>query len=295
MATRLLTSKITFADVRRAVSGDSPALESVVKAVLHDTYGLALRFLWHPEDAEDATQEIAIRIVTGLAGFDSRSRFRTWVYRIACNTLLTLAKKRVEASGISFESMSEDLRSGVEDVVESDAPSPYDAALVEEVKIGCTHAMLICLDRDHRLAYILGTVLDIDHVEAAQAMEITPSAFRKRLSRANARISGFVLGHCGLADGQNACRCETKVPKAVACGRVSPTALKFSKQPVNHRELEQVTLFVRRLESARRAAEIYRSHPEFNFSTENLNWVVELFSPSSQGDAFGAEIAPRPN
>ena len=279
MTIRILTSTFTAADIQCAVSGDSRQLERVVKAVLHDVYGLALRFLWHTEDAEDATQEIAIRVVTGLSGFDGRSSFRTWVYRIACNTLSTVAKKRAENAGLSFESMSEDLRDGLMHAAQPDrAGSPFNAALVEEVKIGCTHAMLTCLDREHRLAYILGTILDIDHLEAASTLEISPAAFRKRLSRANRKISEFVLRHCGIADSANACRCEKLVPKAIACGRVDPESLRFSSAPATGGELDEVTEMIRRLESTRRAAEVFRSHPDFEFARQDLGWVVTLFS-----------------
>ena len=75
--------------VARARGGDAAALESVVAAVEKDVRRLALRFLWNPQDAEDAAQEILVRIVTGLEGFRGDSSFRTWVYRVACNALLS--------------------------------------------------------------------------------------------------------------------------------------------------------------------------------------------------------------
>ena len=62
-------------DVARARAGDRSALESVVRAIQKEVYQLALRFLGHPQDAEDATQEILIRIVTGLDGFRGKSAF----------------------------------------------------------------------------------------------------------------------------------------------------------------------------------------------------------------------------
>lgn len=293
MTTRILTSALSFADIQRAVAGDARQLEDVVKAVLHDVYGLALRLLWHTEDAEDTTQEIAIRVVTGLSGFDGRSSFRTWVYRIACNTLSTQVKTRAENAGLSFDSMSEDLRDGLlqaADLHQQD--SAYSAALVEEVKIGCTHAMLTCLDREHRLAYILGTILDIDHLEAASALAISPAAFRKRLSRANDRISAFVMRHCGIADSANDCRCEKLVPKAIACARVDPENLQFSKATITMRQLTRVTTMVRQLETTRRAAAIFRSHPDFDLAAQNLGWVVELFSPPSDASGRGATRMP---
>jgi RNA polymerase sigma factor (sigma-70 family) len=127
--------------VVRAQAGDRPALEAVIRAVQGNVYGLALRFLWHPQDAEDASQEILVRILTGLGSFRGESRFRTWAYRVACNTLLTLRKQRMERRALSFEQMGEDLARGLSDAPLSVEPEVDHALLLEEVKIGCTLAI----------------------------------------------------------------------------------------------------------------------------------------------------------
>ena len=95
-------------DVGRAQAGDRAALEAVLRAVQPDIYAVALRFLWHPQDAEDATQEILLRIASGLGGFRGDSGFRTWTYRVACNALITTGKKRMEAQSLSivYEALS---------------------------------------------------------------------------------------------------------------------------------------------------------------------------------------------
>lgn len=46
-----------------------------------DTGLVSLRMLWNREDAEDATQEILVRIITRLTQFDFRSQLKTWAYR----------------------------------------------------------------------------------------------------------------------------------------------------------------------------------------------------------------------
>src|SRR5258705_8169041 len=99
-------------EIASAKAGDRDALERVIRAVQADVLRLAHRFLWHPEDAEDACQEILIRVVTGLGGFRGESRFRTWVYRIACNALLTTRRRRMETF-VSFEEFGEDLARGL--------------------------------------------------------------------------------------------------------------------------------------------------------------------------------------
>src|SRR6185437_17097941 len=83
-----------------------------------------------------------------------------------------------------------------------------DSALLEqEVKIGCTSAMLLALDREHRVAYIVGDVFELRSDDAAYLLDIEPAAFRKRLSRARMRLRAFMQQHCGLIEGRASCRC----------------------------------------------------------------------------------------
>lgn len=266
-----------------AKEGDRAALETVVRAIQRDLYNLAVRFLWHPQDAEDATQEILIRVITGLAGFEGKSSFRTWVYRIACNALLTQGKKRMEQAALSIEEFAATLADGL-----SEAPfiNEHDVAeelLLEEVKIGCTHAMLLCLDRDQRFAYILGAILDLDHVEGAKVLEITPAAFRKRLSRANQRITTFMMTHCGLVKPDNPCQCKQRIGCAVERGYVRPTKLIFAPSLAQAKQFPELLRTIRRLEDSRRVAALYRSHPQWDPSNTFILWLTKLLDDMPDG------------
>src|SRR5260370_40650813 len=119
---------------------------------------------------------------------------------------------------------------------------------------GCAGGMVICLDRRHRLAYILGEVLERGEDEAAAILEISPAAFRKRLSRAREQMGAFLRAHCGIANPDDPCRCEKLVPAAIAAGLVDPDRLVLSRLP--HREADRRHLDVERI---RTAAETYRS------------------------------------
>jgi len=246
--------------VRRAREGEREALELVVRAIQGDVYRLALRFLWHPQDAEDATQEILVRIVTGLGGFRGDSTFRTWVYRVACNRLLTLKARRMEERAMSFEEFGDDLAAGLSDEALRVEPDVDEAMLLEEVKVGCTLALLLCLDRPHRLAYILGDIIELDHTEAGAVLEIAPAAFRKRLSRARRAVVEFLSSRCGLVNPAASCRCRRRVGTAVALGRVDPHHLLFASSGETARRFPAVLQEIRRLEETQRAAALYRSH-----------------------------------
>src|SRR6266581_4829570 len=97
---------------KAALAGDKAWLEDMVRALQGDVFGLALRMLSNREDAEDATQEILVRIVTRLSQFDFRSKLKTWVYRVAVNYILDVKKSPVERMHLNFERFAEDLAEG---------------------------------------------------------------------------------------------------------------------------------------------------------------------------------------
>ena len=157
---------------------------------------------------------------------------------------------------MNFERFADDLAEGLS----SDGPSDAERSLLtEEVKIGCTLGMLQCLDRPHRLAYVLGEILELPGPEAADALGITPALFRKRLQHARTAIMSFTRTYCGLASDTAACACHRRVPTALRVGRMRKDALDFAKEASSYRETRAL---VRQVEEARWALEVHRSsHP----------------------------------
>jgi RNA polymerase sigma factor (sigma-70 family) len=249
--------------VERAKGGDKSALESLLHAIQDKVYGLSLRMLADPADAEDASQEILIRIVTNLASFRGESAFLTWVYRVASNHLLTTRKRKMESRELSFEKLETMIDAGIREVSD---PST-DPVLVEEMRIACTEGMLLSLDREHRLAYVLGEILELDGDRAASILEVTPAAFRKRLSRARERILEFMKARCGVYDEKNPCRCAIQVPYATRTGMLDPGAIRFATHA--QRPRDQHAPDRRELLGLLDAAAIYKSHPDY-FAPEAL-------------------------
>lgn len=214
--------------VQQAVDGDKDALEALVRQIQDPIYALAIRMLWHPADAEDATQEILVKIVTHLAGFRRESSFSTWCYRIATNHLLTTRKRRAERMEFTFDKLEEDIQSGLAYSQAHATPDAEHGLLVEELMVGCTQGMLLCLDRDLRVTFILGQILEVNSREAAEILDITPEAFRKRLSRARSLLKDFVRTHCGCVDLANSCKCSRQLPYSIKTGLVNPQKLLFA-------------------------------------------------------------------
>lgn len=261
---------------RRAIDGDRDALERLARELQGDVYGLALRMLWNRQDAEDATQEILVRIVTRLGQFDFQSRLKTWAYRVAVNYLLDVKKSPVERMRLSFSAFAADLADGLSD----EGPTAAErSVLVEEVKIGCTLAMLQCLDRPHRLAYVLGESLGLSGPEAADVLAIPPELFRKRLQVAREEISAFTRSYCGLVSEAASCGCHRRVPAAQRTGRVRPDRLQFAAAATAFRDARAM---VQQIEEARRALAVHRSIQPRRLSIDFARDLIQALDPGAR-------------
>lgn len=249
MTRRPLSEPELRAAIERASSGDRRALEDIVRAVQDDVFRLALRMTGCPEDARDACQEILVKVVTRLDSFRGDSSLRTWAYRIAIRHLLDRKKSRVEQMALSFERFGADLLDGLA------SPSSEDPVMVEEVKLGCTLAMLTCLDREHRLAFVLAEIFDLAHAEAAEFCDVSEETYRQRLSRARRTLEAFTESFCGLVGKDAPCRCDKRVERAIELGRIERgrPRLAGSAEAIAAREIE----------SLHSVARLMRSHPRY--------------------------------
>ncbi|WP_288960952.1 RNA polymerase sigma factor [uncultured Sulfitobacter sp.] len=249
--------------VSAARDGDRAALASVVQSLQGPVFRLALRMLAHPADAEDATQEILIKIITHLGTLRDDRAAGGWALKVASRHLVGLRKRsRVEAMRMSFRDFADDLNHGLADPAGDPADTALTAIAIEEIKVGCTLAMLTCLGRSLRIAYVLGDIFEMSDSEAAEALEISAAAYRQRLSRARQEVTRFVKTYCGVVSQSAACRCEKRLTAARARGRVTLGAPAFplTAPACDIRDLRRQ---IRTLEEGRRAAALMRSNPDF--------------------------------
>lgn len=126
------------------------------------------------------------------------------------------------------------------------------------MKRGCTLAMLTCLDRDHRLAFVLSDVFDLAHAEAADLCAVTTEVYRQRISRARRLLEAFPRSYCGLVASSAPCRCDRRVARAESLDRVNRQALRLTRHPAEH-----VSAAVAEMEALHESAGVMRSHPPY--------------------------------
>lgn len=257
--------------VDKARAGDAIAVEALVRDLADPLYRLALRMTANPADAEDATQEILVKVVTHLASFRGEASVRTWAWQIAVRHLLDIKKSRVEALSLDFERFGADLLEGLADA------GGEGREEAEEVKLGCSLAMLTCLDREHRVAFLLGEVFDVPNYLAADIAGTTEPTYRQRLSRAQRKVEAFTRAYCGVVNEQAPCRCDLRIARAFELGRLARGTF-----PLARHAREEAAKHVKEMEALHDAARLFRSHPEYRAPEALARRVREILG--SRGD-----------
>jgi len=246
----------------RIRDGSREALEELVRRHQGWIYNIALRMVYLPQDAEDVTQEVLVKVLTKISTFEARSSVRTWLYRITANHVLNMKRRRLEEVGWTFERYA----AGVGGAPELDLPDPGSVPvdvqlLVDEVRIGCSSGMLLCLDREQRLVYILGAIFGVSDAVGAELLEVSRDGFRQKLARARRDLHSFMHQQCGLINTANPCRCAKKTQAFMRAGYIDPDNLVFARAHLA-RVREVAPLVNERLEDLDAAyAAIHRDHP----------------------------------
>lgn len=178
--------------IERAIDGDEGAFEEIYYTYKDDVYTACMRMLGIAQEAEDATQDIFIRLLRVLPRYDhTRASFRTWVLTITTNYCYDQLRKR-RGSDVSMDDDEEP----VANTLSSDDPTPEQATLGLEFR-DRVQAMLDRLAPDDRQMIVLRYWFDQGYEEIAESMRITVSAVKSRLFRARQKLADL-LGDIAL-------------------------------------------------------------------------------------------------
>ncbi len=179
--------------VRAAQSGDRDAFGALVDRHQGMVYALALRMVGNPEDAADLAQTAFLNAWRGLGGFDGRSAFSTWLYRLtsnACTDFLRREKRRSQFS-MTLEDDKDD-----EDDRQLDLPderwSPEKALEQSELRQAIRRG-LATLSEDHREVLILREVEGLSYAEIAHALGLEEGTVKSRIARARLALREFLI------------------------------------------------------------------------------------------------------
>ena len=252
------------------MDGDTSALQILLSQIQDKVFNLSIRMLFSIEDAEDATQDILIKVVNSLHKFKGDSRFSTWVYAVARNHLITTKIKKAEAQNISFELMSKDLQRDMPDTINIE-DEYVNGVAIADLKISCTQAMLLCLDREQRLMFILSKIYKINSVEGAQIFSVSPQTYRKRLSRIVHKMQSFLAKNCGLINPSATCKCRKRLTHAIEMKRVNPSKPYYIEPYATKEQIERILSAMEEFDDE---SYIFRTNPEYKLCESKIHEIA---------------------
>ncbi|MHB1533901.1 MAG: RNA polymerase sigma factor [Acidimicrobiales bacterium] len=160
----------------RARHGDREALEQLLRGQYDPIYAVCRRMTGNDDDAADATQDAVIAVARGLRSFDGRSRFSTWVYRIAVNASIDELRRRSRRPSVGLDELS----------VADTAPGRNPESSVDVVDVD---AALRRLAPDFRAVVVLRELCGLDYAEISEILGLPPGTVRSRISRGRAALA----------------------------------------------------------------------------------------------------------
>lgn len=263
--------------VELAKAGDKKSLENIISAIQDNVYGLSLRMLYSPANADDATQEILIKVITNLNSFKGESQFTTWVYKIASNYLIRYkqVEKKYSSTFLQYEeSLELDSASKWQEPEEEYA----DELFISEVRISCLQGLLLCLSRELRITYLLVDIFEVNSNEGAEILEITPALFRKRLSRAREKLKIFLFKNCSLIDKNNGCKCGYHTCMQLNGERFKKENLLFASLPAKKTQVPDKEALTGDMDELNQIGFLFRTNPDAKAPNKYLEGIREIIN-----------------
>jgi len=163
-------------DLARARQGDRAAFGALVRRYQRRVYTTALHILTSHGDADDVTQETFVRAYRGIAGFDGRSDFFTWLYRITVNTALNHLRSNKRTGALA------DAVAAETEVAPPERTPREWLALGQEVR-RTLHA-IAALSPPLRTTLVLATVEQLPYKQIAEILDVPEGTVAWRVNEA---------------------------------------------------------------------------------------------------------------
>lgn len=266
--------------IEQTLEGNKKALNQLIERHQPFIYNIAWKMAGNPMDAADLSQEALIKIVSNLGKFNFESAFRTWAYRIVVNHFLNDKKKAKSIFPPNFEDMAGALDAAPSIELSVDEREEKKEA-IREVRLTCLSGMLLCLNKEQRMIYVIGEIFGADHTVGSELMEMSKANYRMKLSKARKDLYHFMHRKCGLIDKANPCRCHKKVTVAVGSNMIDAKNLLYNRKEYStfREQLEPDSSYLVD-EAEMKYAELHRDH-SFKTTFEKKNFISEILDDSN--------------
>ncbi|MHC4548342.1 MAG: RNA polymerase sigma factor [Planctomycetota bacterium] len=171
--------------VRRIREGDAEALRAIVERYQERIFALIYGIVRDRHEVEDVAQEVFLKVYTRIHAFDERSRFYTWLYRVAVNAAKDHVKKRSRRPAVALDE---------EATLADQAESPVGHAATAETRRQVREE-IAALPVRYREVLTLRELEGLSYIEIAQVLQISIGTVESRLHRARARLKRRLERH----------------------------------------------------------------------------------------------------
>ncbi len=181
--------------VERIRSGDLEAFEGIIRLYERRILGMAIQMGLAPADAQDACQEVFLRVFRYLGGFRAGERFESWLWRIGVNVIYDSLRQRRDREEVSWEGVfrgGEGYPSGAAGLQIAVENADLCAKVLSRMEV---------LTPQERMVFVLRELQDLDTAEVARAMRISSITVRRHLSSGRRKLRD-VLRDLGRGKGE---------------------------------------------------------------------------------------------
>ena len=169
--------------------GDLSAWGELIRIHQDRLYNSILRVVGHPDRARDVVQDAFIQAIENISRFDGKSRFFTWLYRIAFNRAMSLYRKH--KAEVSLDLARENAG---DETMATSQDQPEDRVLHSEL-VDEVQQALEQLSAEHRAVMLLREIEGCEYEQIAEILEISPGTVRSRLHRAREQMRRLLRGY----------------------------------------------------------------------------------------------------
>ena len=168
--------------IERCLAGDLVAFDELTLAYQDRVYNLALRLTGNAEDALDVAQDTFLKAYQSIERFRGASRFYTWLYRIAVNTVMSRRRRSaVRPRTVALQTRRENGHPSLPPDPRQDDPADQAARSDEAALLT---AAIAELDEDQRVMVVLRDIEGRSYEEIAEALDCPRGTVKSRLHRA---------------------------------------------------------------------------------------------------------------
>lgn len=162
-------------------SGDEESFIELLNRYTHKVHNLAVRLTRNQEDAEEVLQDVFVTVHKKISGFEGKSAFSSWLYRITVNTSFMKLRRRKQAQAVSLEEVSPKIKNSWVGTSSEDRDVNY-MCLKHELRAVLDRA-ISRLPEEYKMIFVLRDIDGLSNQEVGEILNLSVPAVKSRLHR----------------------------------------------------------------------------------------------------------------